>query len=164
MSSSSKSYIQIILVIILLAGNVFFGGKYFLSQKEFNQEEVVLEKEKLNEDILDFTKLFIEKVLKTETEVDFETRLMLENAMRNFFQKFVIFVVFANEVKQSTMNCLSEIMDVNPPCRQAGIHVVSSLYRSGSLRKLAKTTRTNDVGHVGFASRRRTSRPSLRTK
>jgi hypothetical protein len=102
MSSSSKSYIQIILVIILLAGNVFFGGKYFLSQKEFNQEKVVLEKEKLNEDILDFTKLFIEKVLKTETEVDFETRLMLENAVRNLNDEDILkqwqeFVASQNE-------------------------------------------------------------------
>ncbi|OGD68090.1 hypothetical protein A2996_03210 [Candidatus Campbellbacteria bacterium RIFCSPLOWO2_01_FULL_34_15] len=102
MSSSSKSYIQIILVIILLAGNVFFGGKYFLSQKEFNQEKVVLEKEKLNEDILDFTKLFIEKVLKTETEVDFETRLMLENAVRNLDDEDILkqwqeFVASQNE-------------------------------------------------------------------
>ncbi|MDD2934867.1 MAG: hypothetical protein PHX25_00120 [Candidatus Pacebacteria bacterium] len=90
MISSSKNYIQIIFVIVLLAGNVFFGGKYILSQKEFNQEKVVLENQKLNEDILNFTKLFIEKVLKTETEVDFETRLMLENAVRNLNDKDIL--------------------------------------------------------------------------
>jgi hypothetical protein len=42
-----------------------------------------LESQKTNEKVLDFTKLFIEKVLKAETEVDFETRLKLENAVRN---------------------------------------------------------------------------------
>lgn len=90
MISSSKNYIQIIFIIVLVAGNIFFGGKYILSQKEFNQEKVVLEKQKLNEDILNFTKLFIEKVLKTETEVDFETRLMLENAVRNLDDKDIL--------------------------------------------------------------------------
>ncbi len=42
-----------------------------------------MESQKTNEKVLDFTKLFIEKVLKAETEVDFETRLKLENAVRN---------------------------------------------------------------------------------
>ncbi|MFC1613147.1 hypothetical protein ACFL23_02330 [Patescibacteria group bacterium] len=32
---------------------------------------------------MDFTKLFIEKVLQAEQEVDFETRLKLENGVRD---------------------------------------------------------------------------------
>jgi len=73
----------IILVLILLVGNVLFGVKYFAVQKELRQIQAVLETQKTNEKVLEFTKLFIEKVLKTETEVDFETRLKLENTVRN---------------------------------------------------------------------------------
>jgi Na+-transporting NADH:ubiquinone oxidoreductase subunit NqrC len=73
----------IILVLILLAGNIFFGLKYSAVQKELKLTQTSLETQKTNEKILDFAKLFIEKVLKAETEVDFETRLKLENAVRN---------------------------------------------------------------------------------
>lgn len=87
----------LILVLILLAGNVFWGVKYFSLQKELQETQAGLETQKLNEKVLEFTKLFIEKVLKTETEIDFETRLKLENAVRNLddeeilvqWQKFV---------------------------------------------------------------------------
>lgn len=74
---------SIIIILILLAVGVFFGVKYFTVQKELGQAQIALETQKTNEDILDFTGLFIEKILKAETEVDFETRLDLENAVRN---------------------------------------------------------------------------------
>ncbi len=56
-----------------------------------------METQEINEKVLEVSKLFIEKVLKAETEVDFETRLKLENAVRNLgdqeimnqWQKFV---------------------------------------------------------------------------
>jgi len=73
----------IILVLILLVGNVFFGVKYFAVQKEVKMVQTALETQKTNEKVLDFTQLFIEKVLKAETEISFETRLKLENAVRN---------------------------------------------------------------------------------
>jgi hypothetical protein len=73
----------IILVLILLVGNIFFGLKYSAVQKELKLAQATLEAQKTNERVLGFTKLFIEKVLKAETEIDFETRLKLENAVRN---------------------------------------------------------------------------------
>jgi hypothetical protein len=42
-----------------------------------------LQTQTTNEKVLEFTNLFIEKVLKAQTEVGFETRLKLENAVRN---------------------------------------------------------------------------------
>lgn len=80
----------IILVLILLAGNVFFGFKYSAVQKKLKLAQAVLETQKTNEKVLDFTKLFIEKVLKAETEIDFETRLKLENAVRNLEDKEIL--------------------------------------------------------------------------
>lgn len=79
----NKSKIILILILILLAGNVFLGVKYFSVVKELRQTQTTLETQKTNEKVLDFTKLFVAKVLKAETEVDFETRLKLENAIRN---------------------------------------------------------------------------------
>jgi Na+-transporting NADH:ubiquinone oxidoreductase subunit NqrC len=75
--------ILIIIILILLAGNIFFGYKYSALQKELEATKAILKTQKTNEEVLEFAKLFIEKVLKAETEVDFETRLKLENAVRN---------------------------------------------------------------------------------
>lgn len=79
----NKSKIVFILILVLLAGNLFLSIKYFSAVKELRQTQTALETLKTNDKILEFTKLFIEKVLKTETEVDFEMRLILENAVRN---------------------------------------------------------------------------------
>ncbi len=111
----------IILVLILLTGNVFWGVKYFSLQKELQETQTGLETQKLNEKVLEFTKLFIEKVLKAETEVDFETRLQLENAVRNLddeeilvqWQKFVDSRAEAeaqNEVKNLLEMLINKIM------------------------------------------------------
>ena len=73
----------IILVLILIAGNIFLGVKYFSVQKELRQTQTVLQTQTTNEKVSEFSKLFIEEVLKAETEVDFDTRLKLETAVRN---------------------------------------------------------------------------------
>lgn len=73
----------IILVLILLVGNAFFGVKYSAVKKDIKLTQTALDTRKINEKVLDFTKFFIEEVLKAETEVDFETRLQLENAVRS---------------------------------------------------------------------------------
>jgi len=75
--------ILIIIILFMLAGYVIFGFKYFAVQKELRQNQAALETQKTNEKVLEFIELFIGKVLKAETEVDFETRLQLENAVRN---------------------------------------------------------------------------------
>lgn len=80
---ANRKTILIIIILLLLAGYAFLGIKYFAVQKELRQTQAALETQKTNEKVLDFTKIFIGKVLKAETEVDFETRLKLENAVRN---------------------------------------------------------------------------------
>ncbi len=40
--------------------------------------------------VLNFIKFFIEKVLKAENEVDFETRLKLKNAVRNLSDEEIL--------------------------------------------------------------------------
>ena len=81
--NKKQKTVSIIIVLILLAGNAFFVFKYLEVQKELRETKIALENHQRNEEVLDFTNFFIEKVLKTETEVDFETRLKLENAIRD---------------------------------------------------------------------------------
>jgi len=87
----------IVLALFLVAGNIFFYIRYNSLQDELRRTQAVVETQKLNDKVLEFTKLFIKDVLEAETEVDFETRLKIENAVRNLddeevlaqWQKFV---------------------------------------------------------------------------
>ena len=114
----NKLKIPLIIILILLAGSIFFGFKYFSVQKELNQVQTSLETQKTNEKVLDFAKLFIEKVLKAETEIDFETRLKLENAVRNLgdeeileqWNKFVNSKTEA-EAQEQVKNLLEMLID-----------------------------------------------------
>lgn len=76
-----------ILVVILLAGNIFFVSKYLSAKKE---SASVLQVHTVDEKTLEFTKLFISGVLKADSEVDFETRLKLENMVRNLGDKEIL--------------------------------------------------------------------------
>ncbi len=87
---SKQKTILIIIILLLLVGNVFLGVKYFQTQKELEATKATLKTQQINEKTLEFTKLFIEKVLKAETEVDFETRLKLENAVRNLEDEAIL--------------------------------------------------------------------------
>jgi HSP90 family molecular chaperone len=75
--------ILIIVVLFLVIGNIFFFLKYSSAKKQLAQTQSALSTQQTNGNILSFTDLFIEKVLKADSEVDFETRLELENAVRN---------------------------------------------------------------------------------
>ena len=82
---TKQKTILLIIILILFGGNVFLGAKYFAVQKELKETKAMLEiqdEQKINEKVLDFTKLFIAEVLKSEDEIDFETRLTLENSVR----------------------------------------------------------------------------------
>ena len=79
----NKNRISVIFIIILLAGNVFFAFEYLTVYGELQTIKSAEVKVELNQKVLDFASLFIKKVLQAETEVDFETRLSLENAVRD---------------------------------------------------------------------------------
>ena len=81
----------------LLVGNIFFVVKYSSTVKKLAKVEAIKETQQKNEKIIEFNKLFIEKVLISGKEVDFNSRLQLENAVRglndpeilNYWQKFI---------------------------------------------------------------------------
>lgn len=72
----------IVIVGALIISNVFFALNYFIISKDLEMMKSTQSKTELNEQVLNFASLFIKKVLQAETEVDFETRLSLENAVR----------------------------------------------------------------------------------
>jgi len=80
---NSSKLIYLGLVIILLAVGVFFGVKYFTLKADYQRAQTALAAQKKSVAVLDFTQMFIEKVLQTQSEVDFDTRMKLENAVIN---------------------------------------------------------------------------------
>ena len=81
-SDNVKLKILLILIALLLVSNIFFGMQYVAMQKELRQPQNALTTQRINERTLAFTQLFVEKVLKADGEIDFETRLQLENSVR----------------------------------------------------------------------------------
>jgi multisubunit Na+/H+ antiporter MnhF subunit len=79
-----------VLVAILLAGNILLGVKFYSAQKELLGLKKVVETRQTNDRVLAFSKLFITKVLKSETEVSFEDRLNLESAVRGLNDEQVL--------------------------------------------------------------------------
>ena len=72
----------LIVGVLLILGNVFFAVNYSIAKKELNETNRSLASQDMNEKVLNFTQMFVEKILKSKTEVDFETRLELENTVR----------------------------------------------------------------------------------
>ena len=111
--------VLIIILFLLLAGNFFLWVRYSTAKKELEEiKNKPLETSKINESVWNFTKFFIEKVLKAEKEVDFETRLELENSVRKLgdeeilaqWQKFVDSKTEA-EAQQEVKNLLELLVN-----------------------------------------------------
>lgn len=75
--------VLIIFIGALVIGNAFFIPNYFFAIKELKEIKSTENKVELNTKVVNFTSMFIKKVLQAEKEVDFETRLSLENAVRD---------------------------------------------------------------------------------
>lgn len=74
----------VVFIMAVLLAVVSLGAKeYIETRKELEIAKESLKVQQINEKNLNFTKLFIDQVLKAEKEIDFETRLKLENAVRN---------------------------------------------------------------------------------
>src|SRR3989338_5093253 len=71
-----------VIIVILLIATGFFMWKYVAVQNELAFQRAEGGKPVFNEGVLNFTGLFIEKVLKAEKEVSFEERMNLETVVR----------------------------------------------------------------------------------
>ncbi len=83
----NKRIVFSVIIIVLFSGNVLLASQCYILSKSLQANNVLLLASARNEKILNFTKLFIKKVLKAETEITFEDRLQLENAVRDIGNK-----------------------------------------------------------------------------
>jgi hypothetical protein len=75
--------VLVVLAVVLLGGVAILGMKNLSLQKELLQAKSAQGKELSNQLNLNFLKLFVDKILDANgQEVDFETRLKLENEAR----------------------------------------------------------------------------------
>lgn len=78
-----KRIFIIIVLGVFVISYVFFALNYFLLKDQINILEVRQENTETNVKVVHFMSLFIKEVLQSDQEVDFETRLSLENAVRD---------------------------------------------------------------------------------
>ena len=69
-------------VVVLLASVIFLGIRYVNLMRQYEEVKAQTDSYVLNDKVLAFSDLFINKVLKSDTEVSFEDRLHLENSVR----------------------------------------------------------------------------------
>ncbi len=77
-----KAFLIAAAILVLLAGNVFLAMQYIAVRQELQNVQASLTTQRINERTLAFTQLLIEKVLTPGGEINFDTRLLLENAVR----------------------------------------------------------------------------------
>ena len=105
----------VIVVLILLIGNGGMAYKYYCSQNELNVNKALLEKQTINKKILNFAKLFVSNVLKAEGEIDFETRLKLESAVRELDDEEVLnkWQLFVNsKTEDAAQNNVKDLLEI----------------------------------------------------
>lgn len=79
--SSKKSWATLILIFVLLFAVVFLSIKWIELKIELKNKEASFKFQQINVKTVDFTRLFISKVLKNKQEVTLPERLQLENAI-----------------------------------------------------------------------------------
>jgi len=76
--------LYVILVILLLIVSGVLGWRCWTFQQKNTGAAAVLNQYKGREKELEFARLFVDKVIQPDKEIDFETRLDLENRVRAF--------------------------------------------------------------------------------
>lgn len=79
---TNRSLALIIIILISLAGNVFLGFWNMQMQKDLQLAKSELSAKNNSIGIINFTEMLVRDVLSSDKEVNFETRLQLENAVR----------------------------------------------------------------------------------
>lgn len=106
------------IILILLAGNLYFFGQFIFYKLETQKIEKKLQTQQVNQKALAFAKLLIENILSGEKEVSFENRLKLENAVRDIndqevFNQWTLFTESATqeEAQKNLSNLLNTIIN-----------------------------------------------------
>lgn len=77
-----KFSLDFVFIVILIVSNFLWGFFFFSQRQELMAKRVSIVNQEKNVQIVNFTRLFINDVLKAQGEVNFEKRLELENAVR----------------------------------------------------------------------------------
>lgn len=112
---NNKRIFGIIVFGLLLIGNVFFALNYFISYKELQELKSTESKTESNTKVISFTELFIKKVLQADKEVDFETRLSLENAVRDLNDKEIMAEwqnFTASKTEMDAQNSVKKLLEI----------------------------------------------------
>ena len=83
----SKAF-WVVIFLTLIGISALFSIKYFAASKELGSIKVIISSQRYSGKYLDFLKMFIKLVIKSDKEVDFETRLKLENAVRQLKEEY----------------------------------------------------------------------------
>jgi len=73
----------LIIIVILLASNLFLGVKYFNANKELKETKNITAIEQEKTKFTEFNKTFISEVLQTESKVNYDTRLKLDKMIED---------------------------------------------------------------------------------
>lgn len=95
MKTSEKILIGLVIVFALISAYALM--QCYLTKAQLNKANKIIKSQQLNEKVVAFTQLFIDKVLSGQAQVSFDDRLELENAVRGIqdqeifdqWQKFV---------------------------------------------------------------------------
>lgn len=96
--------LMVLVIIVLVGAVVYLGVSYTTLRSELRRNNQLIINKSNNEKTVIFLQMFIKDVLKSTTQVDFETRLKLENAVRavndkNILTQWQKFVSSKNEVE-----------------------------------------------------------------
>lgn len=73
-----NKYIFYIIILVLILANIFTGYQYFVINQKIQN---IIQRDAKNANIVAFSRLFIDKVLKTTGEISYQDRLKLEGAV-----------------------------------------------------------------------------------
>ena len=110
-----KKTIIAIIIALLVLGNIAFAIGYFSEKAKIKEMQKELKSQQFNVKIINFSSLFIEKVLKAKGEVSFENRLKLENSVRdlddpvilNLWEKFI-----QSDAQDQAQEAVKNLLDV----------------------------------------------------
>jgi len=78
-----QKQIYLIIIIILLATNLFLGVKYLNTNKELKETKTITVSQTEKTKFTEFNRTFINEVLQAKTEVNYDTRLKLDKMVKD---------------------------------------------------------------------------------
>lgn len=82
-----KESVPFLIILILVAVVLVLAGQYYIERQNLIIAQNTINALQYDQKVLNFTKMFIAKVLKADGEVSFDDRLLLENSVRDINDK-----------------------------------------------------------------------------